>query len=119
MIFAYVSPEHSPEYDVQNTNGIDIFNGKIVDIISTYPHVEMLLEGDLNALVRDFYGDTLRSFYIISCPYNCFRLILPTKNIVQEKAVNILVQILKTVNLINDKNMPVRKVYCYAIIAYQ
>ena len=54
MIFAYVSPEHSTVYDVQNTNGIDILNGKIFDITSAYPHAEILLAGDLNARVRDF-----------------------------------------------------------------
>ena len=49
-------------------------------------------------------------YHIISYPHTCFRLILPNQNIVPEKAVNIFVQILKTINLIIDNNMPVRKV---------
>ena len=53
-IFAFVSPEHSTVYDVQNTNSIDILSGKIFDITSAYPHAEILLAGDLNARVRDF-----------------------------------------------------------------
>ena len=66
-----------------------------------------------------FYEDSLCLPNIISCPHNCFWLIPPTKNIVPQKAVNIFVQILKTIYLIIDNNMPVSKVWGFAIILHR
>ena len=69
---------------MQNTNGIDILNGKIFDITSAYPHAEILLAGDLNARVRDFCDfipeDTLDYIFGENIAYPADNFSIPRKS---------------------------------------
>ena len=84
IIMIYVSPEPSTVHDVQNTNGIDILNGKIFDITSAYPHAKILLAGDLNARVRDFCDlipeDTLDNIFGENIAYSADNFNIPRKS---------------------------------------
>ncbi|MES9884603.1 MAG: endonuclease/exonuclease/phosphatase family protein [Sedimenticola sp.] len=53
MIFAYISPENSPVYNEQDTNGIELLNNQISEIVSQFPTADIFLAGDLNTVVSN------------------------------------------------------------------
>ena len=53
MVFAYVSPEHSPIYSFNSNNGIDILSDKILELTSMYTDAAIFVAGDLNSRIKD------------------------------------------------------------------
>ena len=49
VIFAYVAPENSTIYTYNDTNGIELLQCTVDNVISEYPNASILLAGDLNA----------------------------------------------------------------------
>ena len=54
LIFAYVSPENSPFYAENDSNGIENLNINLEKIVTKYPEAHLFLVGDLNSRIKDF-----------------------------------------------------------------
>lgn len=55
LLFAYVSPENSPFYAENDNNGIENLNINLEKVVTKYPEAHLLLAGDLNSRITDFF----------------------------------------------------------------
>ena len=54
LVFAYVSLEHSPVYEHNNDNGIEILSVKLEQIVTKCPEAHLFLAGDFNSRIKCF-----------------------------------------------------------------